>query len=175
MIAGRNQPSDIQRQWLAQQQQQLCDWLEMLQGPGNGGMPDIWQETIKVVEQQVNSMLTAQKQSLTALLTNVEDSEGLPEPFRQWQQQMEEGIALCSEVQQRLWQSWFDMLRATSPAVSNPAAALARSWQEMTKRTISKQAQLFGNPPRQRPAGQDAGKERNHGSKHRAAFMFPLI
>lgn len=144
-----DQIAEYQRQWTEQQQHLLNDWLKAVQGAGTGTPPDTWQKAINAIEQQVNNALDAQKQSLTALAKNAESVGSVPEPFTQWVQQMEQGIGQWSDIQQRLWKVWFDMLRSTAPTGQQPGEIFANSWRDMMQRATSIQTQWLSGWPGQ--------------------------
>ena len=140
-----NQITELQRQWVEQQQQLLNDWLGTLQNAGGSATPNAWREAIDVIEQQVNNALDAQKQSLKALVENTAHVEGVPEPITHLVHQLEDGIELWSDVQLRLWQVWFDMLRTSAPAPQTPAESLISNWQDMAQQAMSIQEQWLSN------------------------------
>ena len=145
MLEWDDQASEFQRNWVKQQQELLGDWLGALQNAGAGQPASMWQEAVAVMEQQVNSALNNQKQSLLKLVDNTRQVEGVPEAFSQWVQQLEQGLELWTDVQQRLWQVWFDMLRTTTPAAETPGETLVKNWQEMARQAASIQEQWLSN------------------------------
>ena len=141
-----NQISELQRKWMEQQQQLLNNWLSSLQSTGASTPPNVWQEAIDLLELQVNSALEAQKQSLKAVAENAKHAEGVPEPLTQWCHQVEAGIDMWNDMQQRLWQVWFDTLRTTAaPTVKSPGETLVKNWQDMANRARSIQEQWLSN------------------------------
>jgi len=146
MTEWPNQISELQRKWMEQQQQLLNDWLASLQGTGGSTPPNAWQEAVDLLEMQVNSALEAQKRSLKAVADNAKHVEGIPEPLTQWCNQLETGINMWNDMQQRLWQVWFDTLRTTAaPTVKSPGETLVRNWQDMAKRASEIQQQWLSN------------------------------
>jgi hypothetical protein len=141
-----NQISELQGKWVEQQQKLLTDWLASMKSAGGSTPPNVWREAIDILEQQVNSALDAQKQSLKVLAENAKHVEGAPEPLTQWCHQLEAGMEMWNDMQQRLWQVWFDTLRTTAaPAVQSPGETLVRNWQEMAQRAKSIQEQWLSN------------------------------
>lgn len=155
-----NQIAEFQRKWTEQQQQLLRNWFDTLQGASGGTLPNTWRQAIDTMERQVNNTLDAQKRSLMALSGNARDVEGVPEPLTQWLCQLEKGIALWNEVQQRLWQVWFDMLRAAVPAPQNPGEVLAGNWEKMMQSALSLQEQWLTDM-----AGWQTAFSKNSGGK----------
>ena len=153
------QITELQRKWVEQQQQLLNDWLGTLQNAGVSATPNAWREAIDVIEQQVYSALDAQKQSLKTLIENTEKVEGVPEPITHLVHQLEDGIELWNDVQLRLWQVWFDMLRTSAPVPQNPAETLISNWQDMAQRAMSIQEQWLSNWTGQTAASGKPGKK----------------
>ena len=156
-----NQITDFQQKWLEQQQQMVDDWLKTLQGGGGGAPPNTWQQAIDVIEQQVTSVLNLQKQSLMALAENTEQVSGTPEPMTQWVQQIEAGIEEWNDVQQRLLQTWFDMLRASSPADEKPVDMLVKSWQEFANQAMEIQEQWLSGWADMQPGTKKATRKKS--------------
>lgn len=165
------QITDFQQKWLEEQQQLLDDWLKTLQGAGGGTPPGTWQQAIDAIEQQVNSALDFQKHSLMALAENSGQVEGTPESLVQWIHQIEEGIEQWNDVQHRLWQTWFDMLRAASPVDEKPGDIMMKNWQEMANQAMEFQEQWLsswadiqpksGKTTRKKPAGSPSPRGRS--------------
>jgi hypothetical protein len=147
MLEWDEQISEFQHNWVKQQQELLGDWLGTLQNAGNAPPACMWQDAVGVMEQQVNSVLAVQKQSLLSLAENSKHIQGMPDAYSQWLQQLEKGLELWTEAQQRLWQVWFEMLRSTAPAAQTqtPGEALVKNWQDMARRAISVQEQWLTN------------------------------
>jgi hypothetical protein len=157
MAEATNQVTEFQREWAAQQQKLMSDWLEALEGFGPTTPPKAWRKTVDLMEQQVTGALDAQKRSLLAMAENAENIEGAPEPVTQWFQQLEEGVELWTDVQERLWKVWFDMLRTTVPAAQTPGETLMKNWEDMVHRAMSVQEEWLSRLT-------DSGTA--HGKKH---------
>lgn len=145
MAEWPNQIADFQRTWVEQQQKMMSDWLDSMQNASSEASPPSWRKAADVMEKQLNSALDTQKQSLLAITENMENVEGVPDAFVQAVNQLEKGIELWSEVQQRLWKVWFDMLRSTAPTPQTPGEAMLESWQDMVRKTMSMQEQWLSN------------------------------
>lgn len=140
------QISEFQRNWMKQQQALLGDWLGNLQNAGVEKPASMWQEAVAMMEQQVNSLLDIQKKSLLSLAENSRHVQGAPDAFSQWVAQLESGLESWTEVQRRLWEVWFDLLRSNAPAAAQtPGETLVKNWQDMMRRAISVQEQWFSN------------------------------
>lgn len=164
-----DQISELQRNWVAQQQKLLSDWLDGMKGAGGGAAGSGWRQAADVMEQQVDSALEAQKQSLLALAENMENVEGAPETFSQAVKQLEEGVEQWTEVQHKMWRVWFDMMRAASPAPQTPGGAAMEHWEDMVKRTMSIQDQwLSKSADTQSPTGGAAKKKAKKQAKKKA-------
>ena len=92
------------------------------------------------------------------MLENTENFEGAPESFTQIFHQLEDGIELWNDVQRRLWQVWFDMLRTTAPVPQTPGETLIRNWQDMAQRAMSIQEQWLSNWTAPAPTGKTGKK-----------------
>jgi hypothetical protein len=145
MLEWEEQISELQQNWVKQQQELLGDWLGTLQNAAPDKPANMWQDAVAVMEQQVNSVLDIQKQSLLSLAENSTHIQGMPDSYNQSIHQLEQGLERWTEIQQRLWQVWFDMLRSTAPAAQTPGESLVKNWQDMARRAISIQEQWLSN------------------------------
>lgn len=145
MTDWSDQIAEFQRNWVQQQQKLMTDWLESMKSAGGSASAPDWRQAADVMEQQVNSALDAQKHSLRAVAEKMESVEGTPKELNQAVKQLEEGIERWAEMQQEMWQVWFDMLRDASPKPQNPGEAMMKSWEDMAKRTMSIQEQWLSS------------------------------
>jgi len=162
------QMTELQRKWVEQQQKLLSDWLDSMKSAGGESPRASWRKAADIMEQQVDSALDAQKQSLMAFAENIENVEGAPEAYTQAVKQLEQGIEQWAEVQHKMWHVWFDMLRATAPAPQTPGETAMESWEDMVKRTMAVQEEWLSSwtGPR-KSGGGSAGKktDRSTGSR----------
>lgn len=145
MTDWSDQIAEFQRSWVQQQQKLMTDWLESMKSAGGGASAPDWRQAADVMEQQVNSALDAQKRSLRAVAEKMESVEGAPNELNQAVKQLEDGIERWAEVQQEMWQVWFDMLREASPKPQSPGETMMKSWEDMAKRTMSIQQQWLSS------------------------------
>lgn len=136
--------TDPQVKYVKQQQQLFSNWLENFYKMESGATPQSWKESIDLLEKQVNCALENHTQGLKAVLAGSAGIMGNTEPFSQWFQRLQQGIELCAETQQRLWNVWFDMLRTAVPGMQNPGGSLMKNWQEMMDPIILMQEQMMG-------------------------------
>ena len=76
---------------------------------------------------------------MLSLAENADNLDGAPEPVTQWFHQLEESVELWTDVQERLWKVWFDMLRTTVPSAQTPGETLLKTWEDMVHRAMSVQ------------------------------------
>lgn len=137
MTQWSDQIAEFQRTWVAQQQKLLEEWLSSMKSAGGESPRASWRQAADFMQQQVDSALDAQKRSLVAFAESLEDIDNAPEAFNETMKQLEQGIEEWTEVQQRMWQVWFDMLRATAPTPQTPGEAMMEKWEDMVKQTMS--------------------------------------
>lgn len=155
-----DQITEFQRNWVEQQQKLLSDWLDSLKSTGGDSPRASWRKAADVMEQQIDSALDAQKQSLRAFAENLEKVEGAPETFTQGVKQLEEGIEQWADVQHQMWRVWFDMLRANSPTPQTPGETAMESWEDMVKQTMAVQEEWLSKWTDMTPAsGKGSGKK----------------
>jgi hypothetical protein len=140
-----DQISEFQRNWAEQQRKLMSDWLDSMKSAGGGSASASWRQAADVMEQQVDSALDAQKQSLLAVAGNMQNVEGAPDALNQAVQQLEEGIEQWVEVQHKMWNVWFDMLRAASAEPRSPAESIIENWEDMVKRTMAIQEEWLSS------------------------------
>jgi hypothetical protein len=157
MADTTNQVAEFQKEWAAQQHKLMSDWLEAVEGMSPTTPPKTWRKTVDLMEKQVNGALDAQKRSLLALAENAESLEAAPEPVTQWCHQLEQGVELWTDVQARLWNVWFDMLRTTVPSAQTPGEALMKNWEDMVHRAMSVQEEWLS-----RLTGPEGSRPKKH-------------
>jgi hypothetical protein len=145
MTDWTRQVSEFQRAWLGQQQKFLLNWLGTLQNAGSTKQHNVWEQSVSTVEQQVNHALDMQKQTLMAIVENLEQVEGAPQAYTHWVRHLEEGLDMWADMQHRLWEAWFDMLRSVKPAAQSPGKTPVMGWQEMAERAVSLQQQWLSD------------------------------
>lgn len=139
------QVTEFQRAWMEQQQKFLSDWIGNLQGGGAGNASNTWKQSVSAVEKQVDGFLDLQKQSLRSIAGNLEQVDGAPEAYTHWVQQLEEGLDMWADMQHRLWEVWFDMLRSMEPVNPSSGNMPVMNWQDMAERTMSLQQQWLSD------------------------------
>ena len=141
-----------------QPQEVFSDWLEGLKRLGGGAVPQNWQESIDFIERQINGALEAQIKSMKTLIANTESVTDVPESFAQWFARLEQSIELCGEMQQRLWEVWFNMLRSTTGP--GTGTTVYENWQEMMDHAVSMQEQMFNQWMTLQPAPEQAPRSK---------------
>lgn len=136
MTDKTDQFTEMQRAWVAQQQQLLNDWLGSLKTSQPDSLRANWRKAADVMAQQVESALQAQEKSLMNSVANLEGIEGVPEAVATHVEQLKTTIGSWADVQRDIWKVWFDMLREAAPAAKTPADAMVESWEELAKRTM---------------------------------------
>ena len=145
MTDWTDQLTEFQRSCMEQQQKLLSDWAGALQKAGTGTPQIVWHQAIDTLEQQVNNTLDAQQQSINALIKTVEQASNASPTAVQWEHQAETSIGLWTEMQHRLWKTWFDMLRNASPAKQEPGEMFVKSWQDFAQRAADMQEQWLSS------------------------------
>lgn len=158
MTDWTRQVTEFQRSWMEQQQKFLSDWLGALQGTGAARANNTWEQSVSMVEQQVNSTLEMQKQSLMAMAGTLENVEGAPETYTNWIHQLEQGLDMWTDMQHRLWDVWFKMLHSMEPAAQSSGKSPIADWQEMAERAVSMQQQWLSDLTSASTAAAGAGR-----------------
>lgn len=128
--------AEMQRAWVTQQQEMLNNWVGTLKNTKNDSLRASWRKAVDVMEQQVQSALTAQQDSLMKGVANVESIDGLPEAAEQHVDQLKTTIGRWAKMQTEIWHVWFELVREAAPAPKTPADSLMESWEDMAKRTM---------------------------------------
>lgn len=129
--------TEMQRAWVAQQQDLLNDWLGSLKNSQNDSFRANWRKAADVMEQQVSSALEAQQKALLTCVTNLESVEGAPEAVTENVEQLKTSLERWTEVQRETWRVWFDFVRTAAPAPKTPKDAAMETWEDMIKQTMS--------------------------------------
>jgi hypothetical protein len=158
MTDWSEQITEIQRSCMEQQQKLLTEWVGALQKAGTGTPQNVWHQSIDTLEQQVNDVLDAQQQSFNALIETVEQASNVSPDADQWVNQVKASIGFWTDMQHRLWKTWFNMMRNAAPAKQEPGAMLVQNWQDFAQRAVEMQEQWLaswssGLPGSKEPSG----------------------
>lgn len=137
MTENTDQFAEMQRAWVAQQQELLNDWLGTLKSSQGDSLRATWRKAADVMEQQMASALQAQEESLMKTVANLEEVDGVPEAVATHVEQLRTTIGRWAEVQREIWRVWFEMVREAAPAPKTPVETMVESWEEMAKRTMA--------------------------------------
>ena len=102
-------------------------------------------------ELQINSILDTQQKLLSVLINTLGNTGNLSPETAQWTRQMEQGIDLWIDVQHRLWEVWFDMLRNASPGNQEPGELIIKNLQDIAERAVEIQEQWLSAWPDDQP------------------------
>ena len=145
MADWSDQITEIQRTCMEQQQKLLSGWVGALQNAGTGTPQSVWRQAVDNLEQQVNNVLDAQQQSINALIETVEHASNTSPDATQWEHQAEASIGLWTDMQQRVWKTWFDMLRNAAPVKQQPGEMFVQNWQDFAQRAVEMQEQWLSS------------------------------
>ena len=136
-MTDKNDPfAEMQQAWVTQQQKLLNDWVGTLKTTQSDSLRATWRTAVDVMEQQVESALKAQQESLMKGVANLESVDGVPEAAAAHVDQLKTTIGRWAEMQTEIWNVWFELVREAAPAPKTPADALMESWEDMAKRTM---------------------------------------
>ena len=141
MADWTEQVAEMQRSWVAQQQQVMKEWLGSVKSPGDDSLRASWRNAADMMEEQLKSALDTQTRSLLSCVENIEKVDGMPEEAVKALAKTKETVNGWAQVQGDIWKVWFDTVRQTAPPPQTPAEALMESWEELAKKTMSIQNQ----------------------------------
>lgn len=144
MTDWTEQFTEFQQMWMDQQQKLMSNWIETLQQTGVASTHAAWKQAVDTMEQQVNTVLDNERKSLKTLMEQAQEIENTPKELGEWERQIEQGIDTWTDLQQRVWRLWFDMLRNTVPS-EQPGETLARRWGETVQSFMEMQEQWLSD------------------------------
>lgn len=144
MTDWTQQITEFQRMWMDQQQKLMSNWFDTLQQAGAASTHAAWKQAVDTMEQQVNTVLDNERKSLKMLVEHAREIENTPKELSEWERQIEQGIDTWTDLQQRVWLLWFDMLRKTVPR-EQPGDMFARRWGETVQSFMEMQEQWLSD------------------------------
>jgi len=161
MTDWTDQITEFQRKWTEQHQKLMSNWFDMLQQASVASTHASWKQAVDLMEQQVNTVLDNEQKSLKTLVEHAQDIENTPRELGEWERQIEQGIDTWTDLQQRVWRLWFDMLRNTVPH-EQTSTTLARRWGETVQSFMEMQEQWLSD-------WKSLAEERGRSSRSKAA------
>ena len=148
MIDWAKQTEQTFKTWTNTQQKMWNSWLEMAQQASEQALKPnaMWQKSIDVWEQSVESTLDAQSKWTQMWAESLSNTVGVPKEIAQLAQQAQEMNQGWNQAQRQLWQSWFALAKNIDPAsMSNSWETEGKkafeTWQETVEKMMKAQAE----------------------------------
>lgn len=135
------QMRDQAQAWTDAQNKLWSTWLEQLQ-PGQTAGNDVWTQGVERWESAVRGVLDNQAEALRQWAEQIKDSAATPDEVKRLTDQGVEAMTRFQEIQGRMWEQWFNLLKGGSQADPSRLAdeSAVDAWREMTERFIQIQS-----------------------------------
>ena len=138
------QAEDMMKTWTETQKKMWDNWLDVAQpGSVQPQFAELWQQTMETWEGTVKSTLAAQNEWTQSWVSSVEQA-GLPKELAELLKQGQEMSNQWAEAQQKLWQSWFSLMKDIEPTTFAPkwedeGKKAFETWQEAAQKVMDAQ------------------------------------
>ena len=116
----QKQTQDMLNSWTDSQKKLWDNWTESVQNFTGVQNDDIWAKTVETWQGSVTQALNTQNELSKAWVNNLNNVEGTPEQFVEWAKQSQEMSTRWNELQQQLWNNWFEVAKKVEPANVTP-------------------------------------------------------
>lgn len=132
--------------WNEMQKQALNNWQNFLQSDMNSFSPtELWQKSLQAWEETVHKSVATHAELMDVWVSSLKEQENVPAEFVQWAEQTQSMHAQFAENQDKLWKSWFELMKKVQPdqAVSSleeESRKAYKVWQESFQKIIEAQS-----------------------------------
>lgn len=139
------QMDSMMKSWMNTQKSMWNSYFEAMQGASKSPSSKMWEQTLNIGEQTMDSMFKAQEEWMQAWIDGLTKIEGMPEAALNYARQFQEMASQWSETQKKLWANWISNLRNFDPdkrpgSWESNMDNVFKSWQDSTSKIMETQA-----------------------------------
>jgi hypothetical protein len=144
------QTEEVVKSWTETQKKMWDNWLKTVQqGPEQFQVANVWQKTLETWEETVKNTMSAQAEWMKMWTDGFDQQQGIPEEAIQWVKQAQTMNKQWADIQQQMWQSWFELVKKVDPAkMSDSLDAEGKKafavWQETADKVMEAQEKWTG-------------------------------
>ena len=144
------QTEEVVKSWTETQRKMWDNWLKTVQqGPEQFQVANVWQKTLETWEETVKNTMSAQAEWMQMWADSFDQQQGIPKEVTQWVKQAQTMNNQWADIQQQMWQSWFELVKKVDPAkMSETLDADGKkafaAWQETAEKVMAAQEKWAG-------------------------------
>lgn len=145
------QTQDLFTNWTNVQQKTWEGWLDSMKNFDAAQPGQLWEKTVDAWHASVKNALNAQVEGGRIWAESVTSFQGVPKEAGDWAKQIEQMSKQWVDLQQQLWDNWFDTIKKADMTKLSPTAfpqsgeGVMKSWQDMSKKMMDAQAEWVRN------------------------------
>ncbi|MCB0154420.1 MAG: hypothetical protein KDF65_06440 [Anaerolineae bacterium] len=139
------QTEEVVKSWTETQKKMWDSWLKTVQqGPEQFQVANVWQKTMETWEETVKNTMAAQGEWMQMWVDGFEKQKGMPEEATQWVKQAQTMNKQWTDIQQQMWDSWFELVKKADPAkmtesLDSEGKKAFAAWQESAEKVMEAQ------------------------------------
>jgi hypothetical protein len=140
------QTQDLFKTWTDVQKRTWEGWLDTVKSFDASQPGQIWVKTIDAWQETIRNTLAAQVEGSRIWTQNITSIQGAPKESADWAQQVQEMTKRWTDMQQQMWDNWFEIMKKTDPSKfagkwDIEGQPLIKGWQEMIQKSTDTQAE----------------------------------
>lgn len=145
----QKQTEEMMEHWTSTQKQMWESWTEAMKGFSNGQNIEMWTKTVETWQEMVKGNMDSQRNFTKMWIESLEKMENVPPQFIEWVKQTEQMNGQWTDMQVKMWNDWFEMVKKVEPVDMSKMVNLDsqktmfETWQNTVKSTMGTQAKMF--------------------------------
>jgi gas vesicle protein len=142
------QTQDLFKTWTDVQKRTWEGWLDTVKSFDASQPGQIWVKTIDAWQETIRNTLAAQVEGSRIWTENITSVQGAPKGTADWAQQVQEMTKRWTDLQQQMWDNWFEIMKKTDPSKfagnweTEGQSSFVKAWQETVQKSMDSQAEL---------------------------------
>jgi len=142
----QQQTEEMFKTWTDSQKKVWENWTDAMKGFGTTPNTEMWGKTLDTWQTMVKNGLDTQGQWTKTMVDNVTKIEGVPAPVVEMTKQSQEMNARWNEMQQQMWNNWFDLVKKMDPSTfakfgGEDGKNLFQTWQDSMQQMMKTQTE----------------------------------
>jgi hypothetical protein len=139
------QTQDMFKTWTDVQRKTWEGWFDTVKNFDPAQPSQIWAKTVDAWQESIKNTLSAQVEGSRIWAENIGSIKGAPKETAAWAQQIQETTVRWTDMQQQMWDNWFEVMRKTDPSKyvgkwDTEGQTFFKSWQDMMQKSMDVQA-----------------------------------
>jgi gas vesicle protein len=144
------QSQDLFKSWMDMQMKTWDSWFKSMQETEKMDPTQMWVKSIEAWQATIKNTLSAQVEGSRIWAESVSSLQGAPDVTGDWAKQVQGMAKNWTELQQQMWDNWFEAIKNADPAElmnqwNVDGSPLMTGWQEMTQKITEAQSEWTKN------------------------------